>query len=61
MRSRATKVRSGLAMLGITCAVATLICVVAIGEAGTSSALAALGNLGDNLVWIAPIAVLRIE
>lgn len=46
------KVRSGLAMLGITCAVATLIWVVAIGEAGTSSALAALDGLGDNLVWI---------
>lgn len=46
------KVRSGLAMLGITCAVATLIWVVAIGEAGASSALAALEGLGDNLVWI---------
>jgi putative ABC transport system permease protein len=46
------KVRSGLAMLGITCAVATLIWVVAIGEAGTSGALAALDSLGDNLVWI---------
>jgi putative ABC transport system permease protein len=45
-------VRSGLAMLGITCAVATLIWVVAIGEAGTKSALAALDNLGDNLVWV---------
>lgn len=46
------RVRSGLAMLGITCAVATLIWAVAIGEAGMSSALTALDNLGDNLVWI---------
>ncbi|HEU4729462.1 MAG TPA: ABC transporter permease [Kofleriaceae bacterium] len=46
------KLRSGLAMLGIASAVATLIWVVAIGEAGTSSVLAALDNLGDNLVWV---------
>ncbi len=46
------KVRTGLAMLGITWGVATVICVVAIGRAGTGSALAALDNLGDNLVWV---------
>jgi putative ABC transport system permease protein len=46
------KVRSGLAMLGITAAVATVIWVVAIGRAGRDSALAALDNIGDNLVWV---------
>src|SRR5262245_34054103 len=46
------QVRSGLAMLGIMFAVATLIWVVAIGEAGISSVLAALDKLGDNLVWV---------
>jgi putative ABC transport system permease protein len=46
------RVRSGLAMLGITCAVATLVWVVAIGEAGASSVIAAIDGLGDNLVWV---------
>jgi len=46
------KVRSGLAALGIMSGVAIVICVIAIGSAGTASALAALDNLGDNLVWI---------
>ncbi|HEX3865157.1 MAG TPA: ABC transporter permease, partial [Gemmatimonadaceae bacterium] len=39
-------------MLGVTCAVATVIWVVAIGRAGTQSAIAALDGVGDNLVWI---------
>jgi putative ABC transport system permease protein len=46
------KLRSGLAMLGITSAVATVIWVVAIARAGTQQALAALDAIGDNLVWI---------
>ena len=46
------KLRSALAMLGITAGVATVIWVIAIGRAGTASTLAALDNLGDNLVWI---------
>src|SRR4051812_31538652 len=46
------KVRSGLATLGIAVAVAAVICVMSIGRAGTSAALAELGKLGDNLVWI---------
>ena len=46
------KVRSGLAMLGITSGVATVIWVIAIGRAGTSSALSALDSLGENLVWV---------
>lgn len=46
------KVRSALAMLGITCAVSTVIWVVAIGRAARASVMAALDGLGDNLVWI---------
>src|SRR5689334_463457 len=46
------KVRTGLAMLGVVVGVATVICVVAIGRAGTARALDALDALGDNLVWI---------
>jgi putative ABC transport system permease protein len=46
------KLRSGLAMLGILVGVATVIWVIAIGRAGTDQALAALDDLGDNLVWI---------
>src|SRR5215813_1509084 len=48
MRSLArNKVRSGLAILGIAVGVATVICVVAIGRAGTEQALAAMDALGD--------------
>jgi putative ABC transport system permease protein len=46
------RVRSLLAILGIGVGVATVIGVVAIGRAGKESALAALDNLGDNLVWV---------
>jgi putative ABC transport system permease protein len=46
------KVRTSLAMLGIIAGVATVIWVIAIGRAGTQSALSALDSLGDNLVWI---------
>src|SRR5258706_5085940 len=46
------KVRSALAILGIIVGVSTVICVVAIGRAGTAQALSALDALGENLVWI---------
>jgi putative ABC transport system permease protein len=46
------KVRAALAIFGIAVAVATVIWVVSIGRAGTEAALAELGNLGDNLVWV---------
>src|SRR5258706_4880551 len=39
-------------MLGILVGVATVILVIAIGSAGTEQALAALDDLGDNLVWV---------
>ena len=44
--------RSGLAILGIAVAVASVICVVSIGRTGTQNALAELDKLGDNLVWV---------
>src|SRR5258706_10758025 len=46
------KVRSALAILGIIVGVSTVICVVAIGRAGTAQALSALDALGENLVWV---------
>src|SRR5207237_672915 len=46
------KVRSGLAMVGITVAVATVIIVVALGHAGVRAAESDLDQLGDNLVWV---------
>ena len=46
------KVRSGLAIVGIMFAVATVIWVVAIGRAGREQAEADLDKLGDNLIWI---------
>jgi putative ABC transport system permease protein len=46
------KLRSGLAMLGISVAVATVIIVVAIGRAGVQAAEHDLDMLGDNLVWV---------
>jgi putative ABC transport system permease protein len=46
------KLRAGLAILGITVAVATVIWVVAISRAGRAQAEAHLDNLGVNLIWI---------
>jgi putative ABC transport system permease protein len=46
------RLRSTLAMLGILSGVATVIWVIAIGRAAKDSVLAAIDNLGDNLVWI---------
>ncbi len=44
--------RSVLTSLGIAVGVAAVVLVVAVGKAGSDSALAALADLGDNLVWI---------
>jgi putative ABC transport system permease protein len=44
--------RALLTTLGITVGVAAVIWAVAIGQAGTSEALATLARLGDNFVWI---------
>ena len=45
-------VRSVLTMLGISVGVGAFICVVAIGNAGTSTIEKQLQNLGDNFIWI---------
>jgi putative ABC transport system permease protein len=46
------KLRTTLAALGTMVGVASVICVVAIGRAGTALAEAQLSELGDNLVWV---------
>jgi putative ABC transport system permease protein len=46
------KLRSGLAVLGISAAVAIVIAVVALGRASVLQSEAELDKLGDNLVWI---------
>src|SRR3981081_2562160 len=44
--------RSLLTILGISVGVGTFICVVAIGNAGSSSIEKQLQNLGDNFIWV---------
>src|SRR6476646_6715116 len=46
------KLRSALTTLGIMIGIAAVVLVVAVGEAGSARAEAALQDLGDNLVWI---------
>ncbi len=46
------KLRSALSAIGITIGIAAVVCVVAIGKAGSQLAEQQLQNLGDNLVWI---------
>jgi putative ABC transport system permease protein len=46
------KLRSALAATGITIGIAAVVCVVAIGAAGSRRAQEQLQSLGDNLVWI---------
>jgi putative ABC transport system permease protein len=46
------KLRSGLAVLGISAAVAIVIAVVALGRASVLQSEAELDKLGDNLVWV---------
>lgn len=46
------RMRSALTVLGITIGIAAVICVVAIGQAGSRQYEEQLHNLGDNLVWI---------
>jgi len=46
------KSRSALAALGITIGIAAVVCVVAIGQAGSELLEEQLKNLGENLVWI---------
>jgi len=44
-------IRSVLTILGIAVGVGSFICVIAIGNAGTSSIEDQLQSLGDNFVW----------
>jgi putative ABC transport system permease protein len=46
------KARSALTMIGVMVGIASVVLVVAIGDAGSKRALAALQALGDNLVWV---------
>lgn len=46
------KMRSALSAIGIAVGIAAVVCVVAIGTAGSQQAEVQLQNLGDNLVWI---------
>jgi putative ABC transport system permease protein len=46
------KTRSALNALGITIGVASVVWVIAVGEAGSARAMDQLHALGDNLVWI---------
>ena len=46
------KTRSALSAIGITIGIAAVVCVVAIGTAGSRRAEQQLQNLGDNLVWV---------
>jgi putative ABC transport system permease protein len=45
-------IRSLLTMLGIVMGVASFICVVAIGNAGSSKVEEQLQNVGDNMIWV---------
>lgn len=46
------KTRSALSAVGITIGIGAVVCVVAIGTAGSLRAEEQLHNLGDNLVWV---------
>src|ERR1700737_4231951 len=49
---RRNRVRSVLPILGISVGVGAFICVVVIGDAGSSSIEKQLQSLGDNFIWI---------
>lgn len=46
------RMRSTLSAIGITIGIAAVVCVVAIGTAGSKQAEQQLQNLGDNLIWV---------
>src|SRR5581483_9626935 len=49
---RRNSIRSILTILGISVGIAAFICVIAIGNAGTSKIEDQLQSLGDNFIWI---------
>ncbi len=46
------KMRSTLTVLGISIGIGAVICVVAIGQAGSEQVQQQMDNLGDNYIWI---------
>jgi putative ABC transport system permease protein len=46
------KLRSALAALAIMIGISAVVCVIAIGQAGSRRAEEQLRNLGDNFVWV---------
>src|SRR3954451_7177618 len=48
---RRNKMRSILTVLGIMIGIGAVICVVAIGQAGSDQVQEQLNNLGENFVW----------
>ena len=46
------KLRSGLAMLGISIGVAAFICSVAVGQGASRQVEERIRSLGDNMIWI---------
>src|SRR6201997_546696 len=49
---RRNTIRSVLTILGIAVGIGAFICVIAIGNAGTSKIADQLQSLGDNFIWI---------
>lgn len=49
---RRNSIRSGLTILGIAVGIGAFICVIAIGNAGTSKIEYQLQSLGDNFIWV---------
>ena len=47
-----SKLRSFLTLLGIVTGVASFICVVGVGNAGSARVVDQLQKLGDNMIWI---------
>lgn len=46
------RLRSSLTILGVAIGIAAVVCVVAIGNAGSSQIQTLMENLGENLIWI---------
>ena len=46
------RLRSSLTILGVAIGIGAVVCVVAIGNAGSAQIQQHLENLGDNLIWI---------
>ncbi len=54
------KLRSALTVLGVTIGIGAVICVVAIGTAGSQQIQEQLTNMGDNVIWIEAGSVNRL-